>query len=153
MALDSIFMIDVSDTPEAVSKILLDTGLFARGNDYNGRMVVTGPESSISIYAPPISQHALDQAGITATVSLFIANTDHRQSHEWTRNSVRAVTALLRAYSGDALFLYCTDSPALMRKDGRIILDRRAGLWDEGVEPDVLSLVDLPFEWGAIPQL
>jgi hypothetical protein len=64
---------------------------------------------------------------------------------------VRAVVALLKQGEGDALFLYCSDSPALMRKDGKLILDSRSGIWKPVVKPAVLPLIDLPHEFGIIP--
>lgn len=151
MSLDSNFMIDTRASPEEIRTLLLETGFFERGEDFNDRKVLEAPGLSASIYSPPIRINALRQAGISASVSIQLTNVNHLLTYDWTRNSVRAVVVLLHAYRGDALFLYCTDSAALMRRGGRIILNRRAGIWEDGVEPNVLSLIDLPYEWGDIP--
>jgi hypothetical protein len=93
----------------------------------------------------------LDATGIDAHLYVYFANIDKSDSAGWTRNTVNATMALLAAYAGDALLMYCSDSPALMRKAGRLTLDPRAGLWMSGVEPEVLSLVPRPYWFERIP--
>jgi hypothetical protein len=150
MGLDASFMIEAEGAPAALKQVLLRTDYFESAEDIDGDKVVRATGVRISIYTPPIRTGVLEEAGVRANLALYLANSDNRFTYEWKLNSVRAVMALLHAYPGDALFMYCSDSPALLRKDGRVILDKRAGLWDEGEEPQVLSLVDLPYTFGTI---
>jgi hypothetical protein len=151
MSLDSTLLIDTDASPVLVQELLSRTGVFQMAGELGGAKLLRAEGVLIHVYVPPMGDVELQQAEIDAALEMFFDNTDNRLTYEWTLNPVRAVMALLHAYPGDALFMYCSDSPALLRKGGRIILDRRAGLWDEGVEPNVLALVNLPYTFGTIP--
>ena len=151
MSLDSSFWLDADLRPEGAQAILVGAGIFERGDSYrhglrmfaDGTILAVSPERSA--FGP------FQEAGIAPTLHFFFANSDNEKTRAWTENTVRAVVALLDSVAGDALLLYCSDSPALLRKDGKIVLDRRCGLWQSGVEPEVLSLIAPPYEFGIIP--
>ena len=46
--------------------------------------------------------------------------------------------------------MHLLHSSVLMCKQGRLI-PQYPGLWDPRYKPDVLSLIDLPYEWGDLP--
>lgn len=150
MSLSNTLAIDTDATPADVRRVLLATGRFFALGDYNDRKCVGAEGVVIDIYAPPFEINSLLQAGIVASVELSFTNTDKRLLDAWLLNTLHAVIALLHAYPGDALLLHCTDTPALLRKAGRIVLDEREDLWDS-IEPGILSLIKLPYEFGVIP--
>ena len=152
LSLDNSIFIQAEATPQDIQRVLKAIGGFQTTDDINGIKGMIAEGVSLGIFFPPLGDGPARDAGISINFDLFFDNSDSAFLFEWTLNTVRAVVALLHAFPGDLLFMYCSDWPALLRKDGRIILDRDADLWDEGVEPDVLSLIDLPYEWGHIPR-
>ncbi len=89
------------------------------------------------------------KAGLRSNLHLFIGNMD-KSSGVWITNMVRAAMALLHAYPDDLLFMYLLHTSVLMRKQGPLVL-QYPGLWDPRYRPDVLSLIDLPYEWSDLP--
>ena len=152
MSLDSSFWIDAPEvTPSDAQALLFNTGLFARLSDTQTRKQLAADGCIVTIALPSAPQFMLQDAGISATLHLFFANSDKNETKAWTWNTMRAVMCLLHAYSGDALLLYSSGVPAMLRKGGELILDDRCGLWHPGVEPQVLAMVDLPHRRGVIP--
>lgn len=149
MSLDSTLYVQAATSMEGVMRTLAMTAGFLHAPGEVDEMAADGLWMSIEPLRPEDPRPI--QAAVVCNFDLFFNCSHSSRTYDWTLNTVRAVMALLHAYPGDALFMYCSDYPALLRKDGRIILDRNAGLWDEGVEPDVLSLVDLPYTFGTIP--
>jgi hypothetical protein len=152
MSLDSSFWLDAPGaTPASAQALLLGTGFFEPLDDLQKRKRLSAPGCILTIAVPLPPQFTLADAGIAATLNLIFANSDKDDTKSWTLNTMRAVISLLHAYPGDALLLYSTGSPALLRKRGVLMLDERCGLWQPDVEPQVLSMVDLPYRFGVIP--
>jgi hypothetical protein len=152
MSLDSSFWIDAPGaTPATAQALLLHTGFFGRLDDLQRHKRLLAPGCIVTITVPLPPQFTLQDAGITATLNLIFANSDKDETKSWTLNTMRAVLSLLHAYPGDALLLYSTGAPALLRKRGDLLLDQRCGLWQPEVEPHVLQMVDLPHRFGVIP--
>lgn len=59
---------------------------------------------------------------------------------------VRAVLAVLKATSGDALLLYANERTVSRRTAGSLILNRSSGWWTK----PLLALVDVPYELGEL---
>lgn len=151
MSLDSSLYLDATLGPENVRTCLLQTGYFAAAPDFEKGLRLTAEGTLVTIFHRSPMMGPFEDAGIEARRHLFFANSDKENTAAWTLNTVRAVACLLERSEGDALFLYCSDSPALLRKAGELILDERCGLWQRGVEPDVLPLIELPYRFGIIP--
>lgn len=150
MSSHSKIWIETQATARDVQRILRQTGHFEDLVEFADLVQSSAEGTTLFIDAPSRVDDSARQVGIDADLHLFTSCTDYTLARFWTLNTVRATVALLHEFRGDLLFVYL-DIPALMRKGGRIILDRRASLWDEGVEPNVLSLIDLPYEWETIP--
>lgn len=151
MSLDSSLYIDAAIRSADVRDTLLRTGQFAvLPDDARGQTRLAADGVLVVCMASPTPQ-SLDEFGIRARTHLYFANTDKEQTWAWTLNSVRAVMAMLHAVRGDALFIYCSDTPALLRRSGAMVLDPSAGLWQPGIEPSVLPLVDLDYRFAPIP--
>ncbi len=150
MSLDSNIFLDADASPEDIRRVLRRTGHFEDRHEFDDLTQMTAEGVILGIHPPPSKYNEAFDAGINANLDLFITCTDHEFSAAWDLNGIRATVALLHEFRGDLLFVYL-DIPALMRKGGRIILDRRASIWEDGVEPNVLSLIDLPYEFGTIP--
>lgn len=152
MSLDSTFWLDApAATAASAQQMLLVTAGFERLADDGGHKRLYAEACTVVIVRPTPPQFTLQDVGIDSTLQFFFVNTDKENTAAWTLNTVRAVMTLLHAFPGDALLLYSTGSPALLRKGGSLILDRRCGLWAPDVEPHVLPLVDVPHSWGTIP--
>lgn len=151
MSLDSTFWIDTRETPARVQAILAESGHFAIGPDIKIGKQVFADGAIVAISRARLFADQRAALGIDPQLQLYFGCADNSKTAAWTTNTVIGVTTLLRLMPGDALFVYSSQSPALLRKGGRLILDRRAGLWGEGVVPRVLPLVDLPYEFGEIP--
>lgn len=147
MSLDSTIWLDTRATVADIEACLLATGHFqriARGLAADGIAVTIGKPSR---YIPR-------EAGLkNATLSLFCDCLDSERTEPWTLNTVRALVALLHFSNDDLLFVYSSDYPALLRSGGRIVLDRNVGVWRPEVEPKVLPLIDLSYEWSNLPTL
>jgi hypothetical protein len=67
---------------------------------------------------------------------------------------VKAVLGLLKAFDGDVVMFNNEnrEHPVLMRAHGKLWLTTHpgSGFWDQQYEPDVLSLVDIPFDLADI---
>ena len=147
MSLDSTIWLDTPATAAEIEACLLATGHFeriARGLAADGVAITIGKPSR---YIPR-------EAGLnSATLNLFCDCLDSERTSPWTLNTVRALVALLHLSSEDLLFVYSSDYPALLRTGGRIVLDKNVGVWRPEVEPKVLPLIDLPYDWGSLPPL
>ncbi len=85
----------------------------------------------------------------TASVLLEQARGDEPGFSEGSLNTVRAVDWLIRNVDGDALLLANFDIPVLLRRDGRIWLDRNEEFWS-GRE---LELLTFPYDWKELPKI
>lgn len=63
---------------------------------------------------------------------------------------VRVVMALLKAAQGDAVLLFNWEQPLLLRRDGRVTLNRD-GAWCQS--PSLRGLVDVPCFEDSLPSL
>ncbi len=151
MSLDSTLWIEIRAQPSQVQLHLLNTGLFTRLDDINGLKRVATDGCIVTIFPDAGMHDGPREAGITVNMRLFFACTESEKSALWTFATIRAVISLLRGLPGDALLLYSGDSPALLRKKGELILDKRCGVWHPDVEPNVLPLITLRYSWGEIP--
>jgi hypothetical protein len=152
MSLDSSFWIDApGTTPAQVKSLLLKTAYFQPLDDVRDNKRVCSEGCIVAISARRSIRDDLREIEIKPNLHLFFGCSDSEKTKHWTLNTVRAVAALLHAFPGNAYFAYSGDSPALLRRNGKTILDRRCGVWMPEVEPNVLPLIDLPYEWGIIP--
>ena len=100
--------------------------------------------------------------GVVTNRSLNFRQRDHALSRQYNTESVRGVMALLKAYpDADAyLLLYDAAIPALLHKNGRLVLAQQLAqdreLWDAAHLP-YRALVDLPYTiaplgpWPDVP--
>ncbi len=151
MSLDSTFWMDIAAAPDAVLALLVERCGYERPAKFTKHPQLYADGVILSLFAPPLSREMPKAAGIGATQQFLFACTDSDLSKAWTLKTFRAVSALLNAYPGDALLRYSSDLPALLRKDGRIVLDARCGLWNRDVEPQVLPLIPQPHVFALIP--
>lgn len=150
MSLACSFYFDTPVGPSEIRACLAATGLFVPGHGRDAERLFA-PGVCVSVMPERFRNDYLRATSIDAHLNVYFANSDKTNTGGWTRNTVNAVTALLDAYPGDALLMYCSDSPALMRKAGRLTLDPRAGLWMPEIEPEVLSLMKQPYRFERIP--
>ena len=151
MSLDSTLWIEIRARPSEVQLHLLNTGVFAR-LDNAGTLKRVAADGCIVTIFPDAGKHdGPREAGIDANMRLFFACTSSDRSNAWTLATIRAVISILRGVPGDALLLYSSDSPALLRRNSQLILDKRCGIWQPNVEPQVLPLISLRYVWGEIP--
>jgi ABC-type molybdate transport system substrate-binding protein len=151
MSLDSSLWLSTILDAEAARDALTASGLFHEEPEIAKGLRLSADATLLTILFKPPVMGPFEDVGIRPTLHLFFANSDKENTAARTENTVRAVVNLLKADEGDALFVYCSDSPALLRKDGKLILDERCGVWKPGVEPKVLPLIDLPYQFGIIP--
>lgn len=147
MSLDMTIQIQASATPDQLQAVLEQATPFRSSpSGYDEIKKMHADQTSLSIAYIPLGAAA--STSRRGAPSIMITPTD-RQSRAFVTNAVLACVALLRAYPGDVL-LQSLDMPVLERKNGRIVLNRNAGIWDEGVEPVILPLITVPFEWGVL---
>ncbi|MBI1209993.1 MAG: hypothetical protein GC190_00900 [Alphaproteobacteria bacterium] len=146
MSLDSTLFLGIRAAPSEVQLHLVNTGLFTRIDDINGLKRVVADGCIVTIFPDAGMHDDPREAGLQVNMRLSLACTESAKSKAWTLATVRAVVSLLRAMPGDVLLLYSGDTPALMRKHGRLMLDKRCGLWRSDVEPKVLPLVTLQYD-------
>lgn len=146
MSLDSHIWIETNDSAEQVQHALARLTPLEIADDFEGLKKMRGDATSVTIRPMGAYDIEVQRAGVRADISIGVHCRD-TTSRAWKENSVRAASALLHAYSGDLLFLYLDAYPALMRKNGRIILEQTSRIWDNA---DLLAMVDLPYEWGTI---
>lgn len=151
MSLDSTFWLGVRAQPADVQLHLLNIGIFTPLDDFRGLKRVATEGCVVTIFPDAGMSDAPREAGVNVNMRLFFECTEAPRSKLWTMATVRAVISILRGIPGDALLLYSGDSPALMRKHGKVVLDKRCGLWQPHVEPKVLPLITLQHEWSEIP--
>src|SRR4051812_24882354 len=133
MSLDSSFWLDAPGaTPASAHALLLNTGAFEHLDVVQKRKRLSAAGCIVTLSVPLPPQFTLQDVGIAATLHLLFANVDKDDTASWTLNTMRAVVCLLHAYPGDAMLLYSTGSPALLRKHGDLMLDQRCGLWQPG---------------------
>jgi len=151
MSLDSTLWIEIRAKPAEVQLHLVNTNLFTPLDDVGGFKRVAADGCIVTIF-PDVGVHdGPREAGVDVNMRLFFACTESAKSKHWTLATIRAVISLLRGVPGDALLLYSGDSPALLRKRGDVILDKRCGVWRADTEPQVLPFVTLRHTWGEIP--
>ena len=150
MSLVNRFYIDTARSRADVQETLLKLPHFVYEADFEHLKSLRAPGLFINIYNLDFERGVTRQAGIEARIGVSFNRSGVNAADTWEESTVRAVLALLHACSGDALLMYCSDTPVLLRKDGKLILDKRTDLW-ELVGNDLLGLVDLPYEFGVIP--
>lgn len=148
MALNSSLWIDADETPRSVCReVLKQTGLSRSPDGRDNRLV--GDGLAITVSSPAFEDGFVSGFGIDSHLRVWFSCLDKARSAQWTLNTVRSVVHLLKTYPrADALFLYSSDTPALLRKSGQLVLYRTAGLWAPGVEPSVLPLIEPGYEWA-----
>ena len=149
MTQSSNIWIETDDTPEGVRRVLERTTPFRAAPDFEGMKEMIAENTTLSISPRRPDDYRPAAAGLSCNLQLFFGNMDKR-SGIWITNMVSAAMALLHAYPGDLLFMYLLHYPALMRRQGRLVL-QYPGLWDPQYRPDVISLIDLPYGWGDLP--
>jgi hypothetical protein len=149
MALDSTFWIDAAGGPEWATDILASSGMYRPADRPAGAYAAPGVLTIVNAASP--GDPRLIEAGLSARVCVFFANTDKTLTSQWTLSTVRTVMLFLNATEADAYFVYCSDSPALIRRNGEVVLDPRCGVWKPGIEPETLPLVTMAYRWREIP--
>ncbi|MBL8548944.1 MAG: hypothetical protein JNJ73_03085 [Hyphomonadaceae bacterium] len=150
MSLDNKVFLQTEASPEELQQVLLRATPLHMGEEFNGIKHLTSDAASVGILTRLPHDDRASKCGVEAELYLHISSgRDHR---EWERLCGFVVAALLHAYEGDLLYIHL-GCPALRRKDGRVVLDRKAGIWEPGVEPDQLSMIDMPYEFGELPAL
>ncbi len=147
---NSSIWIETEDTPEQVQRMLERATPFRVAPDFEHWKDLTTESTTLSISNMLIEDFLPGRTDLRYNLRLFLSNKD-KGSDLWLVSMVRAAVALLHAYPGDLLFRYFLHSPVLMRKQGRLILELRSDVWSPRHETEVLSLIDLPYEWGEIP--
>jgi len=151
MSLDSTLFIEIRAKTSEVQLHLVNTGLFTRLEDVKGLKRAATDGCIVTIFPDAGMHDGPSEAGIKVNMRLFFACTESDKSKAWTLATIRAAVSLFRGVPGDALLLYSGDRPALLRRNGQLILDKRCGVWHPDVEPQVLPLITLPYSWGEIP--
>ena len=151
MSLDSTLLIDVRAKTTEVQLHLVNTGLFTPLDDVNGLKRAATDGCIVTIFPDAGMYDGPNEASIHVNKRLSFACSESGRSKEWTLATIRAVISLLGGVPGDALLLYSGDCPALLRKSGKLVLDKRCGVWHPDTDPSVLPLVTLRYAWGEIP--
>jgi hypothetical protein len=148
LALDSSLWIDADETPHGIYRTLSKLeGLSPSPDGRTHRLITDG--AAITASAPAFADGVLLDFGIDPHLRVWFTCLDKAQSAQWTLATVRCVAHLLDAYpKSDALFLYSSDTPALLRRSGRTTLYRTAGLWAPAVVPQVLPLIAPGYHWA-----
>ena len=150
MTHNSSIWIETDDTPEQVQRLLELTTPFRVAPDFEHRKEMTAESAILSISTMRIEDFLPGRTDLRYNLRLFFSNKD-KGSDLWLVSMVRAAVALLHAYPGDLIFRYLLHPPVLMRKQGRLVLELRSDVWSPRYETEVLSLIDLPYEWEEIP--
>jgi len=149
MSLDATFWIDSPSPAADIARRLAALPDFSALDSVKAGPRLAAPGLLVTVFPTKGPSGYLEDAGISAQITLAFDNSDKSRTVEWTRNLFRAVAALLESESGDALLIYAPDYPTLLRKDGDLLLDKRRSFWGDGT--DILSLLPAPHRLGLIP--
>ena len=154
MTLVSTYRVATPLTPDNVFDLLRDNLDFAtrerRSDKFRPRLYTTNDGLMIETY-PDKSLGGVEEAfGFhpTVRVDLELARGNAPGFPEGELNTVRTVDWLINHIEGDAVFLANGDAPVLLRRNGKVWLDRKDWFWRE----QDLKLLTFPYEWKELPK-
>ena len=86
-----------------------------------------------------------EACGFTSRICLLM-----RRGSAGDHNLLRAVMALLKTSNGDAALFLNYETPLLLRRQGKLMLNAECGWWRR---PAMLELVDMPYSEESLPSL
>ena len=149
MSLDSLIFLETDVSLADVQALLERQTPFVFAEEVNQYTIMTAESSVLAMRPADPNERWINELAIRPNMRMTNTCTN-RSSIAWELNTMRVVMALLHAYPGDLMFVYFSIAP-VMRKDGRIVLERDTDFWEARGGPEMLALIDLPYEWGHNP--
>ena len=147
MSLDFHLFLNAEETATSLQMRFADWLGLELAPDFKGLKKLLSPSLNMVI-GPDLSDSAR-AAGIVANLGLGLYLRDRSLLEEWNIDCMRVLLTVLHNYPGDVLFVEL-ENPALLRKNGRIVLDNKHGTWNDDVEPNLRAMLNLPYEFGEI---
>jgi hypothetical protein len=154
MSITTEYEMATSLTPDEVYALLRDNLEFVTGDikhrNFRSSLRTSNDGLRIQTFPPAGSGSVQDAFGFNPTVcvALHPARADDAGYLEGQANMLRTVNWLISYVEGDAVLLFNSDIPVLLRKGNKIWLDRKDRFW----RADGLALLTFPYEWKTLPK-
>jgi len=115
-----------------------------------------GPGLFFGVYnvSPDRRELLLDDYGIDSRIDVGfrvdLSAYDDERGYLGNRTVITAALAVLKAVPCNAILLYNGESPLMLRREGKLWLNRASGWW---TSKERLDLVDLPYAMKDLPSL
>ena len=150
MSLDNLIFMETDASVADIQRLLEQRTSFVFAEEVNQFKIMVAEASVLAIRSANPNEVWIREFAIRPNLRMTNTYANHTSSALWKLETMRIVMALLHAYPGDLMFIYF-DLALVMRKDGRIVLERDIDVWTAGGGPEMLALMDLPYEWGHNP--
>jgi hypothetical protein len=161
MAIEYGFVSDANASVDDIQSLLIEGFGFLREDDFRDFkcMDAQGVQAQVKSEAENSDPHEIfrinydDQDFILKpTFSMFFSLSKDEQYESGKINLVRSIVGTMNTFEGNAVFYNNDnhDAPLLIKYGEEVVLsdDPADGFWDTRYEPEVLSLVTMPYTFG-----